>query len=122
MIIDIQLLDKSRKVICKQIADMDALKLMVVSEKAEALVLKLGAEKSRQFIAVSCIELGEAIQDQLPEEVVSARVCNAVMFTWLYESIYCGLTADTFITSDLKFRIFADGGAEYGRESAANVQ
>jgi len=48
---------------------------------------------------------------------VSKAIIQMLMATWLFDSLYCGITAAHYLESDMKFTITADGAVAYTRVS-----
>ena len=50
---------------------------------------------------------------------IAKAIIKLVVSTWLYESLYCGITKDDYRSSALKFSITHDGMVTYTRDSYA---
>jgi hypothetical protein len=48
---------------------------------------------------------------------VSEAIIQMLMATWLYDSLYCGITAIHYIESDMQFTVAANGVVAYTRFS-----
>lgn len=49
---------------------------------------------------------------------VSKAIIQMLMATWLFDSLYCGITTTHYIESDMKFTIAADGTVAHTRVPA----
>lgn len=62
---------------------------------------------------------GEVVKavDSGEHQDITRAIIKLVMSTWLYESLYCGITADDYRVSDMQFSISHDGMVTYTRNS-----
>ena len=49
---------------------------------------------------------------------VSKAIIQMFMAAWLFDSLYCGITANHYLESDMKFTIAADGAVAHTRVDA----
>ncbi|ALZ70334.1 hypothetical protein BRN52_01315 [Xanthomonas oryzae pv. oryzae] len=49
---------------------------------------------------------------------VTKAIIQMLMAAWLFDSLYCGLTAAHYLESDMKFTIAADGAVAHTRVDA----
>lgn len=60
---------------------------------------------------VKAVNIGE-------DDDVSEAIYNILMGAWLFDSLYCGITAAQYLKSDMKFTIAADGAVAHTRVPA----
>jgi hypothetical protein len=120
MLIKTRVLDESLNAVFQAHTKISAHNLIEVAKSREALARSKGPTWAADAIPV----FGKMLINLTRSETLGDEVDNAAiqvaMAAWLYDSIYCGLDADTFARSDLQFTMLPDGTVEYKRLPAAS--
>ena len=115
MLIKTRVLDKSLQTVFQAHTEISAENLIEVARSREALVRSKGANWAADAIPVFGKRLIDLMRSQTLGDEVDNAAIQVAMAAWLYDSIYGGLDADTFVRSDLQFTMRPDGAVEYTR-------
>lgn len=88
--------------------------LMAFAKDREQLVRKEGADWTTGLISFYGQELVKAVKVGENKDVDMA-VMNMVMAAWLFDSVFCGITADTYRRPKFEFVITDDGIVSHKR-------
>ena len=95
--------------------EVDALNLMVMAETRESLVRSKGRAFTAGAIPFFGAQLVEAARSGKGQREVEKAALDVALAAWLVDSIYDGVTAETFMNSDLRFTMFPGGAVKYDR-------
>lgn len=90
--------------------------LFKLAKSREQLSLNNGKEWTAGAVPFFGGEVVKAV-DSGDHQDVTRAIIKLVMSTWLYESLYCGITAADYRGSDMQFSITHDGMVTYTRNS-----
>lgn len=93
--------------------------LFVVTESRKQTALDKGAEWTAGAVSFFGGEVVKAVNSGEHNDV-SKAIIQMLMATWLFDSLYCGVTAAQYLESDMDFTISHDGVVAHTRVPAAN--
>lgn len=97
---------------------VDPLRLMIMAEPREQEARRRGRAWTAGAVPFFAQELIEATRANKPTKEVEMQAANAAMAAWLCDSIYDGVTADSFAKSDIVFTLLSNGAVKYDRVPA----
>lgn len=115
MLVKTVVLDSNMQEVFAHEMEINALRLMVAAESREEQARKKGAEWTSGAIPFFGGELINAIRGKHSADKVEQQAINVAMCAWLFDSIYCGVTAEAFAKSDLVFTMLPGGAVKYDR-------
>lgn len=115
MLIKTRVLDESLNTVFQAHTEISARNLIEVAKSREALARSKGPNWAADAIPVFGEKLIVLMRSATLGDEVDNAAIQVAMAAWLYDSIYCGLDADTFASSDLQFTMLAGGAVEYKR-------
>ena len=115
MIIKTRILDNSFRPIFDAETEIDALRLMITAESREAFAL----EKGEKFTAGAIPFFGQALIKDMQSgkrgDAIDLAAVNVALVAWLHDSIYGGVSAESFVKCDLEFTMTQEGIVKYDR-------
>jgi len=96
----------------------DIMNLFAVAESREQTARDRGAEWTNGAVSFFGSEVVKAV-DFGEHADVSKAICDMLMAVWLFDSLYCGISEDQYLQSDMEFTISHDGAVAYTRVPAA---
>ncbi len=84
------------------------------SKTREQISRDSGAEWTAGAVSFFGGEVVKAVNTGENDDVSKATI-NMLMATWLFDSLYCGITAAHYLESDMDFIIAADGAVAHTR-------
>ncbi|MFZ6723595.1 hypothetical protein [Undibacterium sp. Ji49W] len=93
--------------------------LFEVAKEREMAVRQEGREWAAGAIPFFGKELVNAVKTGEHKDVSNA-IIQMLMATWLFDFVYCGATAASYIKSDIEFTVAHDGSVAYNRIDAKN--
>ena|ERR1035437_10161836 len=115
MIIKTKVLDDSFTPIFVAQTEIDALSLMTTAESREAFAREKGQAFTAGAIPYFGQELIKCMQAGKHGDSIENEAIQVAMVAWLHDSIYGGVTAESFVKSDLEFTMTLDGIVKYDR-------
>lgn len=110
MLINITVLDDAFSPVFKYQTEINQLNLMIIAESREKMVKEKGAEWTAggvTFCGKQLVEKFNASNKKNPD--LQKEATETAMALWLFQSIYCGVTAESFMKTNLDLRISPDG-------------
>lgn len=89
-------------------------KLFEITKTREQISRDKGAEWTAGAVSFFGGEVVKAVNTGEHDDV-SKAVIQMLMAAWLFDSLYCGVTAAHYLESDMKFTIAADGAVVHTR-------
>lgn len=120
MIVYTEVLDESAQVSFQGHTEINGLMLTVVAESREDLVRKKGPEFAQGAIPFFGSQLVEALKSRKSDTALKEAIVDMTMATWLYEFVFCGMTPEQFVASDLIFTINHIGAVGFKRLPAVH--
>jgi len=93
----------------RNVRSIDALMLTIAAESREKEARKGGASFTQAGINTFALELINQVKSSEPKKALEMTITNMALMTWLFESLYCGVTTETFIGLDLTYTIYPGG-------------
>ena len=91
--------------------------LFEISKSREQNARDKGAEWTAGAVSFFGSEVVKAVNTGEHKDV-SKAIIQMLMAAWLFDSLYCGITATHYLESDMKFTIAADGAVAHTRVDA----
>ena len=91
--------------------------LIEIAKERESTAREKGAEWTAGAVSFFGKEVVTAVNTGENDDV-SKAITNMLMASWLFDSLYCGITAAHYLTSDMKFTIGLDGTVAHTRVPA----
>lgn len=88
--------------------------LMEAAKSHESISRDKGSEWTAGAVSFFGSEVVKAVNTGEDKDVTKA-IFQMLMASWLFDSLYCGLTAAHYLESAMKFTITADGVVQYAR-------
>jgi hypothetical protein len=88
--------------------------LLALAKRHEQIVRDKGAEWAAGAVSFFGAEVVKAVNFGEYDDVNRAIV-NMCMAAWLFDSMYCGVSTDQYLESDMKFTISHDGAVAHTR-------
>lgn len=110
MMISATILDKSLAPVFEYHTEIDQLRLMIMAESREDHVRQKGATWAAGGVAYfgkECVDKFNASPGQTPD--LQKEITDTVMALWLYQSLFMGVKAESFMKTNLELRIAPDG-------------
>jgi hypothetical protein len=115
MLIKTIVLDDAMQQVFAGQVEVDPLAMMIIAEDKEDEAKRNGADWTSGAIPFFGQELVNALRDGKSTEQINMQAVNVAMFAWLMDSIFDGVTAESFIQTDLVFTIIPGGVVKYDR-------
>lgn len=96
----------------------DTANLLKIAEDRVQNCRDKGADWTAGAIPFWAGEVLKAVEEGTDDDLSRATI-SMVMAAWLFDSIYCGVTAAQYHASDFEFTIAADGVVQHTRVPAA---
>lgn len=100
---------------------IDPLRLMIMAEPREQEARRRGRVWTAGAVPFFAQELITATKANKPSKEVEMQAANAAMAAWLCDSIYDGVTAESFAQSDIVFTLLSNGAVKYDRIPATTT-
>ncbi|SDP88786.1 hypothetical protein [Acidovorax cattleyae] len=97
----------------------DVENLFEISKSREQSARDMGSEWTAGAVSFFGGEVVKAVNTGEHADV-SKAIIQMLMATWLFDSLYCGITANTYRESDMKFTITPDGAVSHTRIPTQN--
>lgn len=88
--------------------------LVAVAKPRESISRDKGSEWTAGAVSFFGSEVVKAVNTGEDKDVTKA-IYQMLMASWLFDSLYCGITAAHYLESAMKFTITADGVVKYTR-------
>lgn len=118
MMISATILDASLAPVFEYHTEIDQLRLMILAESREDRVRQKGATWAEGGVAhfgKACVDKFNAAQEQAPD--LEKELTDTVMALWLYQSLFMGIKAESFMKTNLDLRISPDGTVQSTSQS-----
>lgn len=99
----------------------DIKNLIEIAKEREQNAREKGAEWTAGAVSFFGGEVVKAVNTGEHDDVTKA-IIQMLMAAWLFDSLYCGLTATHYLESDMRFTIAADGAVAHTRVDAVKKQ
>ncbi len=119
MLIKTRVLDESLNTVFQAHTTINARNLIEMTKPREALARSKGPEWTAGAIPVFGKLLVDLMRSATLGDDVDDAAIHVAMAAWLHDSVYGGLDADTFASSDLEFTMLPGGAVKYDRHPAA---
>lgn len=93
----------------RNVQSVDALMLTIAAESREKAAREGGASFTQAGINVFASELIKQVRAGEPKKALEMTITNMALTTWLFESLFCGATTETFIGLNLTYTIYPGG-------------
>lgn len=115
MILKTTVIDKDARVIHQRDFSINALRLTIAAESREELARSKGATFTAGAITFFGMQLVDALKACKSADELDHAAIDLAMAAWLYDSVFGGVTAEQFVSSDLSFSVGPEGAVIYQR-------
>lgn len=115
MLIKARVVDELWNPVFEAQTEINPVALMVVAEQREAMTREKGADWTHGAITFYGQELVRLMSTTRGKETIEKAAMELALVTWLFDSIFCGLSAEIFAQSNLQFTVTPDGIVKYDR-------
>ena len=115
MNVHLKALDPGGRVAFEGHVSVDPLKLMIMAEAKEDFVRSKGREFAEGAVPFWAAEAFKAAMNGGSDDELHRMTLNVAMSAWLAASIYDGVTAEQFLSSNLHFTLLPEGAVKVDR-------
>lgn len=109
MLITVQMTDEAGAVVAQAHTEINPANLILVQRSREALAREKGARWTMGALPFFGTMFKEAYGVPGKEDDADKAMIQMAGSAWLYDHVYCSLTEQQFIDSDLVFKVYPDG-------------
>jgi hypothetical protein len=80
-----------------------------------------GASYTQAGINIFAQQLDDELKAGEPKRVLEKTIVNMAVMTWLFDSIFCGVTAEAFVGLDLTYTIYPGGAVQLDKAPARDI-
>ena len=115
MLIKVSVVDTFWNPVFTAQTEINPVALMVVAEQREEMAREKGVDWIHGAITFFGQELVKVMSTMQENKTIEKAALELAQVTWLFDSIFCGLSAESFVQSDLQFTVTPDGIVKYDR-------
>lgn len=102
---------------------IDPLMLTIAAEgNSEEKARKGGASYTQAGINIFAQELVDQFKAGESKKALERTIVNMAMMTWLFDSIFCGVTTEAFVELDLTYTIYPGGAVQLDKAPARDIE
>lgn len=118
MFIKTKVLDEKLNLVLQAKTEINAEALVDIAASREELALSKGAKWFSGAITFFALELISLTKLGTIGEPLNKAAIELALVVWVFDTVFCGLDAATFMQSDLEFTMLNDGTVKYNRVAA----